>query len=50
MKIRPATTEDAAAIARVHIRSWREAFSPIMTNGSLKEAAYGWPDLEVLAR
>jgi len=27
MKIRPVTSEDASAIAQVHIRSWREAFS-----------------------
>jgi L-amino acid N-acyltransferase YncA len=31
MMIRPAKVEDAAAIARVHIRSWRETFSPILT-------------------
>jgi L-amino acid N-acyltransferase YncA len=31
MIIRPAKVEDAAAIARVHIRSWREAFSPMLT-------------------
>lgn len=31
MRIRKAKIEDAVAIARVHIRSWREAFSPIMS-------------------
>jgi L-amino acid N-acyltransferase YncA len=31
MTLRPARVEDAAAIARVHIRSWREAFSPMLT-------------------
>jgi L-amino acid N-acyltransferase YncA len=31
MLIRAAKPEDAKAIARVHIRSWREAFSPLMT-------------------
>jgi L-amino acid N-acyltransferase YncA len=30
MTLRPARVEDAAAIARVHIRSWREAFSPML--------------------
>lgn len=31
MKIRPATVEDAGAIASVHIRSWWEAFSSILS-------------------
>ena len=31
MLIRAAKLEDAGAIARVHIRSWRETFSPILS-------------------
>jgi ribosomal protein S18 acetylase RimI-like enzyme len=31
MQIRAATPEDAAAIARVHLISWRAAFEPVMS-------------------
>jgi ribosomal protein S18 acetylase RimI-like enzyme len=33
--VRPATVDDAAGIARVHIRSWRETYAPLVEPGEL---------------
>ena len=35
MNIRPATVDDAAGIARVHIQSWRETYSALVEPGEL---------------
>ena len=35
--VRTATIDDAAGIARVHIQSWRETYSPMLEPGELDE-------------
>lgn len=35
MKARPATAEDAAAIARVHVASWNAAYRGVIADGAL---------------
>lgn len=35
--IRRATVDDAVAVARVHIQSWRETYSPMLEPGELDE-------------
>ena len=37
LAVRPAIIEDAAAIARVHIQSWRETYSRLVEPGELDE-------------
>ena len=40
MTIRPATTQDAFAIAKVHVTSWRETYSGVVPDRVFEELTY----------
>lgn len=42
MDIRPATADDAAALARVHVDSWRAAYRDLVPETSLQGFSYQW--------
>ena len=41
MRIRPATPDDASALARVHIDSWRSAYRGLVPDAHLAKLDYG---------
>jgi len=42
MEIRPAQVSDAAALARVHVDSWRAAYGGLVPESSLQAFTYEW--------
>jgi ribosomal protein S18 acetylase RimI-like enzyme len=42
MEIRPAGVDDAVALARVHVDSWRAAYRGLVPPSSLDAFTYGW--------
>jgi ribosomal protein S18 acetylase RimI-like enzyme len=42
MEIRPALISDAAALARVHVDSWRAAYGGLVPDSSLRRFTYEW--------
>jgi ribosomal protein S18 acetylase RimI-like enzyme len=42
MNIRPATVDDAPALARVHVDSWRAAYRELVPESSLQRFNYQW--------
>jgi len=49
--IRPACPDDAAAIARVHVDSWRTTEKMVTVGGKdLREIGNGWDRLDMVTR